>query len=365
MRDEGKILFVCLPFAAGIAISQAALPLPHLWSATAGGLSLPVCCILTFICSRNRSSRASFAALFFFAGIFCSATHAMCLVPLPRGPLGRLASGTAAAFLRLTDSVPFGDEDTAPLLKALLCADRSGLSHEIKATFRSSGASHLLALSGLHLGVIYGIVSRAAVIIGNSPWARAVRCCTIIAISAFYTLMTGASPSIVRAFLFISISELRNLTPGRSRKPLRILAAALTVQLAMDPEVITSLGFQLSYLAMCGICVLMPPLKGLWPAEEEPGKGKFSPMRKIWENVAMSLSCQAFTAPLVWLEFHTFPKYFLLTNLLAMPLTTGVIWCAVLTLTLEAAGICPQALIALTDKAAELLLHTLETISGM
>ena len=79
----------------------------------------------------------------------------------------------------------------------------------------------------------------------------------------------------------------------------------------------------------------------------------------------MSLSCQAFTAPLVWLEFHTFPKYFLLTNLLAMPLTTGVIWCAVLTLTLEAAGICPQALIALTDKAAELLLHTLETISGM
>lgn len=365
MKDEGKILLLCLPFAAGTALFPALSERLQLPPEAVGTAALAACAILAFICSSNKSGRFPFAALFFFCGIFCSATHAACPVPLPHGPFFRAAEKTAGAFLSLIGSVPFNSPVTAPLLKALLCADRSGLSLSVKTTFRSSGASHLLALSGLHLGVIYSIVSRAASILGNTPAARTCRALLIIICACFYTLMTGASPSIVRALIFISISELRSLNAGRGRKPLRVLAAALTIQLALNPGVISSLGFQLSYLAMCGICILMPWINGLWPQEENPERTKYDIMRKIWNNVAMSLSCQVFTAPLVWLKFHTFPHYFLLTNLLAMPLTTALIALAVLTLALSALGICPEIAVRLTDRTAGLLLRTLEIIASM
>ena len=79
----------------------------------------------------------------------------------------------------------------------------------------------------------------------------------------------------------------------------------------------------------------------------------------------MAISCQLFTAPLAWVLFGTFPKYFLLTNLLAMPLTTAFMVLSVATVLLTAAGWCPSALIQATDALCQLLLTVLEIIAGM
>jgi competence protein ComEC len=139
-----------------------------------------------------------------------------------------------------------------------------------------------------------------------------------------------------------------------------VLCLALLVQLVLDPSAIRSLGFQLSYLAMSGILLLYPILERWYPAS-----APWDPFRRIWKGAALSISCQVFTAPLVWLRFHTFPRHFLLTNLLALPLTTALVGCAVLTLGLSAAGICPELLIKATDALCTLLQRTLEIIADM
>ena len=175
--------------------------------------------------------------------------------------------------------------------------------------------------------------------------------------------MTGAAPSIVRAFLFITIGETARLT-GRSRFTIGTLIFALTVQLALSPEVISSLGFQLSYLAIAGIAVIYPNLENLYP-KAEGVRGRMDPMRKIWEGAALSISCQAFTAPLVWYRFHTFPKYFIITNLTALPLTSAVMVLSVTTIALSGLGICPELLILLDDKAVQLLIDCLWIISSL
>ena len=87
--------------------------------------------------------------------------------------------------------------------------------------------------------------------------------------------------------------------------------------------------------------------------------------RRLWDMMALSVSCQVFTAPLVWFRFHSFPKYFLITNLIALPLTSAVMVLSVTTIALSLLGICPYFLIDLDDRAVGLLVRCLEIISSM
>ena len=225
--------------------------------------------------------------------------------------------------------------------------------------FRESGGAHLLALSGLHIGILYLLLSRLLWPLGNSPRARRLRYALIVLAAGLFTLMTGASPSIVRAFLFIFLNETARIA-CRPRDPLRILSTALLIQLVITPSAITSTGFQLSYLAMAGIFLLFPILEGWYP------KGaRFDPVRKIWEAAALSISCQVFTGPLAWFRFHTFPTYFLLTNLFALPLTTLLMGSAVTTLVLRGIHCCPGFLVRATDWLCQTLVWILQVISSM
>ena len=170
--------------------------------------------------------------------------------------------------------------------------------------------------------------------------------------------MTGASPSLVRAFLFILLNELARLLPGRRRSPLNLYCTALTLQLALSPGVITSLGFQLSYLAVLGIVTVFPHLDAWYPRGP-----RLDPLRRIWSAVALTLSCQLFTAPLVWLRFREFPKYFLITNLGAMPLTEAFVCCSLPVLALGEH--CPEGIKKLADAVGQLLLQFLETVASI
>ena len=132
------------------------------------------------------------------------------------------------------------------------------------------------------------------------------------------------------------------------------------IQLVLTPSAITSTGFQLSYLAMAGIFLLFPILDGWYP------KGpRFDPVRKVWEAAALSISCQVFTGPLSWFRFHTFPAYFLLTNLFALPLTTLLMGSAVTTLVLRGIHCCPGFLVRATDWLCQALVRILQVISSM
>ncbi len=368
MKDSGEIVGIGMMFAAGVAagailaeyIKVTPLAIPCCLSMT-----IPTLSVVIFLKSSSKKpNRFAFLLLFLFTGLFCSVNSIIGDgIPIPKGYLARVASIKGEQLKSLIDNIPYPSSGTGPLVKALLTGDRSGLDKATVNIFRASGASHILALSGLHLGILYLILARLTVPLGNSPRAKRMRFLLTIGTAGFYTLMTGASPSIVRAFLYITIGETARLL-GRKRNPANILLTALTIQLALKPEVISSLGFQLSYLAMAGITFIYPWLETLYP-EGDGFAGRIDPMRKLWKGAALSLSCQVFTSPLAWYRFHTFPKYFLITNLTALPLTSAVMVLSVTTIALSGAGICPDLLIYLNDKAVCLLVECLGVISSL
>lgn len=398
MTETADIKPLALAFtfgaASGLILSRISMHAAYISSAT----SLLVALALTVITSADRR-QAEILLLFLTAGVFCAATSTLTSLGAVAGK--PLFAGLAADFRSMISSIPFPHEGTAPLVNALLTGDKSSLDSSVMNSFRDSGASHILALSGLHLGIIYGILLKVTSIFGKHPTIKAVRSLIIISLCGIYTLATGASPSLVRAFLFILVNETARLT-HRSNNPLRVYCAALFIQTAIDPQVISSTGFQLSYLAMAGIFLLYPALKKWYPQEEaacdmliEKGAGLTesdglegvmidkdccrarrcwtswmktivsAAPRKIWDAAALTISCQVFTGPLAWWKFGTFPKYFLLTNLLSLPLTSAVMLLSVSTSVLFAIGICPDFLISLTDSSASLLLFIMKVISSM
>lgn len=342
---------ISTPFVAGIAVAEV------FSRSLADCSSLFLISAVVFLAAASVSggrSGAVLSAALFFTGMFTLLSRKTTASAPPD-------IGLDTEWLKnAIGSIPFPHERTAPLLTALLCGDRSGLSSATRDSFRAAGASHILALSGLHLGVIYAVITRCFSPFGGSRTAQKVRCVVTIALCGTYALMTGAGASIVRAFLFITLREILRLLPHRRMRSIDVLCAALTIQLAISPEVISSVGFQLSYLAMAGIFLLMPVLEAWYPAG---ARDRFNPVRRIWTMMAMSISCQIFTAPVVWLRFHTFPRHFLLTNLIAMPLTEVTVAGAVALIALSAAGMRPAFLIAATDFLCEILQDCLSIIT--
>lgn len=398
MTETADIKPLALAFtfgaASGLLLSRISMHAAYISSAT----SLLAALALTLITSADRR-QVEILLLFLTAGVFCAATSTLTSLGAVAGK--PLFAGLAADFRSMISSIPFPHEGTASLVNALLTGDRSSLDSSVMNSFRNSGASHILALSGLHLGIIYGILLKVTSIFGKHPTVKAFRSLIIISLCGIYTLATGARPSLVRAFLFILVNETARLT-HRSNNPLRVYCAALFIQTAINPQVISSTGFQLSYLAMAGIFLLYPALKKWYPQEEAAGdmlieKGACltesdglegmmidkgccrarhcwtswmktivsAAPRKIWDAAALTISCQVFTGPLAWWKFGTFPKYFLLTNLLSLPLTSAVMLLSVSTSVLFAIGICPDFLISLTDSSASLLLFIMKVISSM
>ena len=383
MVEARDIMGISVPFAAGVATGAVLCPF------LSGGLPIVTDSILLIlICSttllvrfdklsgrsgmrlvslsNHRGQRIVFAGIFLLTGIFSSLSHSIASgIPEYGSGIVSTAAAKAVGHLRATiDAIPYPSVTTGPLVKALLTGDKSDLPKEITRIFRDSGASHVLALSGLHLGVLYLLLTRLTSPLGNSPKARKSRCSLIIVAALFYSIMTGATPSIIRAFLFITINETARLL-GRKREPVRVLLAALTVQLALKPDVISSVGFQLSYMAMAGIFLLYPTLERIYPAPSGSRLSRFNPFRKIWNAAMLSISCQIFTGPIAWHYFHTFPKYFILTNLVALPLTSAIMTLSVATIALSFFGICPEPLVILNDHAMQALVFCLEIISGM
>ena len=371
MKEGRDISALSVPFAAGVASGAAFLALRFSQDIgivyAAAGIASAVAAAAAVWAGRCRRT-AVVAVLFGSLGFFCALADGVGGRGLvgAKGPSDRAEGpvARAAAALRGTvDAVPYPSPATGPLVKALTTGDRSGLDRETVRTFRRSGASHLLALSGLHLGILYLLLLRAMGVFGNAPAVRRIRGVLLVLLCGAYAAATGASPSIVRAFLFILLGETARLL-GRPQPLLRIFCGALFLQLAFRPSVIGSAGFQLSYLAMAGIALLYPKLKAWYPAADRR-TDRWNLPRKMWEAMALAFSCQVFTAPLVWYHFRTFPPYFLLTNLLALPLTTGLVVLSAACMGLTALGCCPAFLVALNDRAAVLLLQVLGVIASM
>lgn len=351
-----NIVSLSRPYLAGIALGST-FPAGD-WEWACALISSAGCTLLLLALLLWRGSDSVSIPLFMLLGLLSWTSWSLA----PALPSGKESSDAVLALCSEIDALELESGRCSELLKALLSGSKAGLDREMRDAFRRSGASHILALSGLHLGILYGILSSLLSLLGRSRAAGLTRSISCIAAAFLYARATGFSSSIVRALLYIIFNEICTLSPERRRHPANILCASLLIQLCLRPGAIRELGFQLSYLAMLGIGLVFPRLEAWYPE----GRAKFDPVRKLWSTMALSISCQLTTAPLVLLRFGSFPQYFLLTNLLSLPLVEAFIWCGVAALALSASGIgCPVILKSLTEAVGEALIYCIELIASL
>ncbi len=249
------------------------------------------------------------------------------------------------------------NKDTYSVASAIILGIRNHIDEEYTNAYARSGTIHILAVSGLHVGAIYLVLSLLLSRLKKRKWVLLVKAISLLCGLWFYALLTGLSPSVVRAttmFSFIAIGEVL----GRKTNVFNSLAAAALFTLAIDANAIFQVGFQLSYLAVAGIGLLYHPLFHLLTP-------KTWLLTKVWQLVSVSTAAQIVTFPLALYYFHQFPNYFLLANILIVPLAMLAVYTGLLLLLVSA--IPPLAVYI--GKALHLILFTnnylAKTIEGL
>lgn len=200
----------------------------------------------------------------------------------------------------------FLKEDESSLAKALILGDKKYIESDVKKDFSRSGAMHLLAVSGLHVGIIYMILlfvmksfskyisSKTAVIL-------------VVVLLWFYAFLSGFTPSVIRATFLFTVLSFSTIF-SKNNNALNSLFFSAFVLLLIQPSYIFDIGFQLSYLAMIGIILFNQKVTSLI-------NSKYKLIDFLWKGTAIGISAQITTAPLSLFYFHQFPNYFILTNL--------------------------------------------------
>ncbi len=208
---------------------------------------------------------------------------------------------------------------------AMLLGYRDNLDADTRQRYTITGSMHVLAVSGMHVGllcyILWLIVAPLKAL--NKRWLRLG---ILLGVVWFYAILTGLSPSVLRASLMFSLYAVAE-TIKRKPDSLNIVAASAFILLLWDPRQILDVGFQLSYMAVLGIIFFYKPLRNLWLI-------KYKAPRLVWEGTCISVAAQLATLPLVVYYFHQIPLYALLANAAMLLLAPAVMLSGLLLLTL-------------------------------
>lgn len=208
---------------------------------------------------------------------------------------------------------PAFSDDALGVLVALTLGDRSSLNEEVRAVYTDAGVAHVLALSGMHVSVIYAMlafVMRGVIRRRNMRWLREL---LIITVLWAFALMVGMAASVARA-VFMCMLYILARWISRDSSSINVLSLAAFLMLLARPLYLFDVGFQLSFMAMVGILWLDPYVETFLRSKRLPRILAY-PIGII----GMSLVAQLGTFPLALYHFGTFPTYFLLTNLVVIP----------------------------------------------
>lgn len=208
------------------------------------------------------------------------------------------------------------------VFSALTLGDKSMLEHDLRQGYAAAGLMHILAVSGLHVGIIYIVITQLLKPLSGKKWGRLLRFFLSVIILWGYAMFTGLSPSVTRAATMFSVFVAGDLL-GRRYAVFNSIALAAFVLLFYNPFMITSVGFQMSFLAVIGIV-------GFYPIIYRWFYVPWKPLDKIWQLMAVSIAAQIITTPLSLYYFNQFPLLFLLSNLLMVPLATLLMYLFVL-----------------------------------
>lgn len=211
------------------------------------------------------------------------------------------------------------------VLTALTLGDKSVLDPEIKSSFAAAGLMHVLAVSGLHVGIIYLILSTLVAPLFYNRYGKGLKIFIVIVTLWLYAFFTGMSPSVSRAVLMFSFLVVGEVA-GRKYSGLNALFASAFFLTLFDPVSIYDTGFQLSHLAVLGIFLFYRPVNNIFAF-------RHMFMNKIWSLAALSIAAQLATTPISLYYFNQFPTYFLLSNQVVVPLIGFIIQGTVVLLT--------------------------------
>jgi competence protein ComEC len=225
----------------------------------------------------------------------------------------------------------------AGVARALLLGDRTGMDPDVQEAYRKAGALHLLAVSGLHVGIVAGLVYLGLAPLGRARYGKQARLALAVALLWGYAFLAGLSPSVVRSVILFSLVAYA-LYLQRDRMTLHFMGLGWIAMLGvLDPLWLLQAGFQLSFAAVAAIVVYSPALMRGWPWKRRPWGW-------VGNLVCVSLAAQLGTLPLSLFYFHQFPTLFLLSGLVLLPLMGLVLGMGFAVLLLQSVSLLPPFL---------------------
>ncbi|MBL0046529.1 MAG: ComEC family competence protein [Bacteroidetes bacterium] len=204
---------------------------------------------------------------------------------------------------------------------ALILGYEDKLDAEIMNAYAASGALHVLSVSGLHIAIVLVILNSLLFFLDRFKRGSLLKALILLFLLWVYAALTGLSPSVLRSAAMFSLIIIGK-SLDRHTNIYNTLATSMLALLIWNPFLLMEVGFQLSYLAVLGIVSFQAAIQGLW----EP-RNKL--LQHIWTLTGVSIAAQLSTFPLGLFYFHQFPNYFLLSNLIVIPVSTAVLYLGV------------------------------------
>ncbi len=247
------------------------------------------------------------------------------------------------------------DSTSMSVVKAILLGDRSDIDKEVNQQFVKSGVIHILAVSGLHVGIIYLIINHVLALFlkprSNLKWIIAVL------LLLGYAFITGFSPSVSRAVLMFSIIQIGR-SINRDINMYQLICLSAFILLLIQPQFIFNMGFWLSHLAVAGIIAFYPIIYGWFTF-------KFPLWRWGWSIISVSTSAQLSTFPLSLYTFGAFPIYFLLSNILILPIVAPLLIIALMILVFSPSNFLAKMLSGLLNDLIHYMINVTEWINSL
>lgn len=222
-----------------------------------------------------------------------------------------IAANARTHIISQLKKADFGQEELS-IIQALLLGQRNDISEETYTDYKNAGAVHILAVSGLHIGILLWILLFLLKPLERLPRGKTLKLVLTVLLLWGFAFLSGLSASVVRSvtmFSFVAYSMYLN----RPNNTFNILALSIFfILLAINPNLLFQVGFQMSYAAVLAIVWLYPLFQKLWFP-------KHKLVRKIWQLLSVSIAAQLGVLPISLFYFHQFPGLFFISNLLIVP----------------------------------------------
>ncbi|MEM9141609.1 MAG: ComEC/Rec2 family competence protein [Bacteroidota bacterium] len=263
---------------------------------------------------------------------------------LVKNPSTTLYGGAAQlrnSIIQKLRAFPFKSENLA-VIQALLLGQRKDLSETVYTHYKNAGAVHILAVSGLHVGVILLLLQFLLAPLERLPGGKTLKLLAVVLLLWGFALIAVLGASVIRAvamFSFLAYAMYLN----RPSNHFNILALSLFfILLALDPKLLFQVGFQMSYAAVAAILWIYPKLQRFWYPKNRI-------LRQFWQLLSVSLAAQLGVLPIALFYFHQFPGLFFISNLLVVPFMGVILGIGLLVMALALLNLLPKSLALIYD----------------